>query len=88
MWHPETKQVHVSRDIIWLNKMYFNKTTEWINVSRKNFTSNNDYDSNNVQLENENNNNNNEDEEISNEIEFIDKNITKTMKKLRQDQEE
>jgi hypothetical protein len=53
MWGPETKQVHVSRDIIWLNKIYFNKTTEWINVPRNNFTSNNDYDSNNVQLENE-----------------------------------
>jgi hypothetical protein len=22
MWDPETKQVHVSRDILWLNKMY------------------------------------------------------------------
>jgi hypothetical protein len=74
MWDPETKQVHVSRDIIWLNKMYFNRTTEWINVPRNNFTGNNEYDSDNVQLENENNNNNNEYEDISNEIEYIDEN--------------
>jgi hypothetical protein len=82
MWDPETKRVHVSRDIIWLNKMYFNQTTEWINVPRNNFTSNNDYDSDNVQLENENNNNSNEDEEISNEIEPINKNKSENNERI------
>jgi hypothetical protein len=80
MWHPETKRVHVSRDIIWLNKMYFNQTTEWINVPRNNFTSNNDYDSDNVQLENEINND--KDEEISNEIEPIDENKNENNKTI------
>jgi hypothetical protein len=41
MWDPETKQVHVSRDIIWLNRIFFNQMIEWINVPRNNFTSNN-----------------------------------------------
>jgi hypothetical protein len=81
MWDPETKQVHVSRDIIWLNRMYFNQTREWINVPRNNFTSNDDYDSDNVQLKNENNNNN-EDEEISNEIEPIVKNKNKNNERI------
>jgi hypothetical protein len=82
MWDLETKQVHVSRDILWLNKMYFNQTTEWINVPRNNFTGNDDYDSDNIQFENENNNDNNENEEISNKIESINKNNNESNKTI------
>jgi hypothetical protein len=32
MWDPETKRVHLSRDIVWLNKMYFNNTTNIIDI--------------------------------------------------------
>jgi hypothetical protein len=64
IWDPEAKQLHLSIDIIGLNKMYINKTIEWINVPRNNFTNNDDYDSKNVQFENENNNDNKRREEI------------------------
>jgi len=30
MWDPDTKRVHVSRDIVWLNTLFFNKSKEWI----------------------------------------------------------
>jgi hypothetical protein len=30
MWDPDTKQVHLSRDIVWLNKMFFEKSPDWI----------------------------------------------------------
>jgi hypothetical protein len=75
IWDPEIKQVHLIRDIIWSNKIYFNTTTEWVNMPRNNFTNSNDYDLKNDQLKNENSNNNNdEDEETSKEIETINQN--------------
>jgi len=30
MWDPDSKRVHLSRDIVWLNKMFFKKLTGWI----------------------------------------------------------
>jgi hypothetical protein len=82
MHDPKTEQVHLSRDIIWLNKIYFNKTLEWMNVPRNNFTTNDDYDSKNFQLKNEKKNDNNEDEETSNEIETIDEYENKDNEKV------
>ena len=32
MWDPESKRVHLSRDIVWLNKMFFNKTPTSIDI--------------------------------------------------------
>jgi hypothetical protein len=43
MWDPGTKRIDLSRDIIWLNKMHFNKKTEWVNIPRNNFKNNDEY---------------------------------------------
>jgi hypothetical protein len=32
MWDPDTKRVHLTRDIVWLNKMFFNNNSDFINV--------------------------------------------------------
>jgi hypothetical protein len=32
MWDPDTKRVHLTRDIIWLNKMFFNNNPDFIDV--------------------------------------------------------
>jgi hypothetical protein len=30
MWDPDTKRVHLTRDIVWLNKMFFNNNLDFI----------------------------------------------------------
>jgi hypothetical protein len=31
MWDPDTKRVHLSRDIVWLNKMFFASEVDYVN---------------------------------------------------------
>jgi hypothetical protein len=35
MWDPDTKRVHLNRDIVWLNKMFFNNNPNFIDVPRR-----------------------------------------------------
>jgi hypothetical protein len=35
---PETKQIHLSRDIVWLNKMFFDDSHSWVTIKNENGT--------------------------------------------------
>jgi hypothetical protein len=35
MWDPDTKRVNLTRDIVWLNKMFFNNNPDFINVPER-----------------------------------------------------
>jgi hypothetical protein len=55
MWDPDTKRVHLTRDIVWLNKMFFNNNLDFINVpGRPNKNSHNTSTNNKAESDPEN----------------------------------
>jgi hypothetical protein len=55
MWDPDTKSVHLTRDIVWLNKMFFNNNPDLIDVpGRPNKNSHNTSTNNKAESDPEN----------------------------------
>jgi hypothetical protein len=87
MWDPDTKRVHLTRDIVWLNKMFFNNNLNFINVpGRSNKNSRNTSTNNKAESDPENESDLNNDFQIDNNNDredIINNNITENIKTTR-----